>query len=72
MSDVALKPAAMTPEQMARLEAEVCRLTEALEEIAHPPYGIGFRGLKSIAIRALGRNSARPPKAARPTESPLR
>lgn len=49
--------------------AERDRYAAALEHIAYPEYGIGFRGLKSLAKRALygdGKGRPTPNKESQP------
>lgn len=50
---LAARPAA--PTQSAAQTGEVERLRAALEQIANPPYGIGFNKLRRIALKALSR-----------------
>lgn len=45
------RPAA--PTQSAAQTGEVERLRDALEQIANPPYGLGFNKLRGIARKAL-------------------
>lgn len=48
---LAARPAA--PTQSAAQTGEVERLRAALEQIANPPYGLGFNKLRGIARKAL-------------------
>ena len=48
---LAARPAAST--QSAAQTGEVERLRAALEQIANPPYGLGFNKLRGIARKAL-------------------
>lgn len=45
------------------LKAEVERYKAALEEIAHPPYGLGFNKLRGIARKVLGMQKPTPKRA---------
>lgn len=51
-------------------QAEVERMRLALEEIAKPPFGIGFNGLRSIAKRGLGRGPGPQPTKRRAWRPP--
>ena len=48
---LAARPVATT--QSAAQTGEVERLRDALEQIANPPYGLGFNKLRGIARKAL-------------------